>query len=155
LMWMSLADIHDHYGAFAAASKLLEQIEGRGPVSGRTDTFGSSAPEGSAFLEGRSISVAGAALQQRVTNAVTKTGGNVLSTQLDLEASRSKSGFINLIVSCELSQPALQQVLYDLEAGMPFLFIEQLQAQAPQAVGRDSGPLRVVMTVVGKWQPKQ
>ena len=38
---------------------------------------------------------------------------------------------ISLMASCEIEQPALQQLLYDLEAGMPFLFVDQLVAQAP------------------------
>ena len=39
---------------------------------------------------------------------------------------------MSLIASCEVDQPALQQLLYDIEAGMPFLFVDQLEAQAPQ-----------------------
>jgi general secretion pathway protein M len=79
------------------------------------------------------MAVAGAGLEQRVTGSIVKTGGNVLSTQIDLNSADAKKGFISLIVSCEVRQPALQQVLYDLEAGMPFLFIDQLEVQPPQA----------------------
>ena len=56
-------------------------------------------------------------------------------------------------------QPQLQQLLYDLEAGMPFLFVEQLVAQAPQGVaggggvtGTEGGRLRVLLGVSGQWQ---
>jgi len=153
--WAALADVHDHYDALAAATDMLDQIEGRKQTSGRGGALGANAPPGSPFLDGRSASVAGAALQQRVTAAVTKTGGNVLSTQVDLDSSPAKSGLISLIVSCELEQPALQQVLYDLEAGMPFLFVDQLEVQAPQATGRETGSMRVLMTVSGQWQGKQ
>ena len=77
------------------------------------------------------MTVAGAALLQRVATAVTKLGGNVLSSQVELEGTEAKNGYIGLIASCEIEQPALQQLLYDLEAGMPFLFVDQLVAQAP------------------------
>jgi general secretion pathway protein M len=152
--WSAGADLRDHYSALAAATDMLDQIEGRKLSHGRPDMFAADAPAGSPFLEGQSMSVAGAGLEQRVTSAITKTGGNVLSTQIDLNNSEAKSGFISLIVSCELKQPALQQVLYDLEAGMPFLFVDQIEVQAPQATGEENAPMRVLMTVSGQWQGK-
>lgn len=155
VMWAALADVYDRYRALAAATDMLDQIEGRRQSLGRTAALGAKAPVGSPFLEGQSVTLAGAALQQRVTDAITKTGGNVLSTQIDLNGSQAKNGFISLIVSCEVEQAALQQVLYDLEAGMPFLFVDQLEVQAPQASGRESGPMRVLMTISGQWQAKQ
>jgi general secretion pathway protein M len=151
--WMALADLYDHYGALAAATDMLDQIEGHRHPSGHA-TAGIGAPAGSPFLEGQSVTIAGAALQQRVTGAVSKIGGNVLSTQIDLSGTQGKSGFISLMLSCELKQPVLQQVLYDLEAGMPFLFIDQLEVQAPQATGQEDGAMRVLMTVSGQWQGK-
>jgi general secretion pathway protein M len=150
--WTALADVYGHYGALGAATDMLDQIEGRKKASGRGDALGANAPVGSPFLEGQSITVAGAALQQRVTAAVTKIGGNVLSAQIDLNSPQAKNGIISLIVSYEVEQPALQQVLYELEAGMPFLFVDQLEVQAPQATGRDGGLMRVLMTVSGQWQ---
>ncbi len=153
--WAALADVYVRYGALAAATDMLDQIEGRKKTPGRGDALGANAPVGSPFLEGQSVTVAGAALQQRVTGAVTKTGGNVLSTQIDLNSAQAKNGFVSLIVSCEVEQPGLQQVLYDLEAGMPFLFVDQLEVQAPQATGRETEPMRVLMTVSGQWQGKQ
>lgn len=150
--WTALADIYDRHGALAAATDMLDQIEGRKKSPGHADVLGANAPAGSSFLEGQSITVAGAALQQRVTGAVSKSGGNVLSTQIDLNSAQAKNGIVSLIVSCEVEQLALQQVLYDLEAGMPFLFVDQLEVQASQATGRDGGPLHVLMTVSGQWQ---
>jgi general secretion pathway protein M len=54
-----------------------------------------------------------------------------------------------------MEQPALQKVLYDLESGMPFLFIDQLDVQVPQttAVGEGTtGRIRVVLGLSGQWQ---
>jgi general secretion pathway protein M len=62
---------------------------------------------------------------------------------------------VGLVVSCELDQPALQKVLYDLEAGMPFLFVDQLDVQVPQVAAANeggSGKIRVVLGVTGQWQ---
>ena len=43
----------------------------------------------------------------------------MLSSQIDLQGTDSKKGFVSLTASCEVDQPALQQLLYDVEAGMP------------------------------------
>jgi general secretion pathway protein M len=149
----ALADLYDRNAALATATDLLDQIEGRKAPGPGTTVAG--APAGSPFLEGQTITVAGAALQQRITAAVGKVGGNVLSSQVDLTGTLSKAGFVSLVASCELDQPAVQQLLYDLEAGMPFLFIDQLVVQAPEGgTGADAGggKMRVLLGVSGQWQ---
>jgi general secretion pathway protein M len=154
IAWGALADAYSHYQDYAAANEMLDQVEGRKPMPGG-HTIGSSgvSPAGSPFLEGPTVTVAGAALQQRVTSAVTKVGGNVLSSQVDLQGALAKQGYVSLLASCEVDQPSLQQLLYDLEAGMPFLFIDQLVVQAPQTGStEDSGRMRVLLGVSGQWQ---
>ena len=96
-------------------------------------------PSGSAYLEGATVTIAGATLLQRVASAVAKFGGNVLSTQLDVQSPSSKPGFLSMIASCEIEQPQLQQLLYDLEAGMPFLFVDQFVIQTPTSSVRLAG----------------
>jgi general secretion pathway protein M len=52
-----------------------------------------------------------------------------------------------------VDQPGLQQLVYDLEAGLPLLFVDQLVVQAPPAVvNTGEGRLRVLLTVSGQWQ---
>jgi general secretion pathway protein M len=143
--------IEEKRRAVQASAELLARLEGRSPA-GPSDP-GSAAdavPTGSPFLEGQTVTVAGAALLQRVAAAVTRAGGNVLSSQVELQGTQSKEGYVNLIASCELDQPALQPLLYDLEAGMPFLFLDQLVAQAPVAAG-EGGRMRVLLGVSGLW----
>ena len=111
-----------------------------------------AAPSGSPFLEGGTVTVAGAALLQRVAGVVTRLGGNMVSSQVELPDGRAKGGgFLSIIASCEIGQQGLQQLIYDLEAGMPFLLIDQLSVQAPAAM-TDDGKLRVLLTVSGQWQ---
>jgi general secretion pathway protein M len=151
--WLALADLYDRHLALAAATDMLDQIEGRKPSSGGAGAAAGTAPPGSPFLDGPTLTIAGAALQQRVTRAVTRLGGNVLSSQVELQGAQSTAGFVSLIASCEVDQPALQQLLYDIEAGMPFLFVDQLEVQAPQAgTAQDGGRMRVLLTVSGQWQ---
>ena len=101
------------------------------------------------------MTVAGANLLQRVAAAVSTVGGTIQSSQVDLLGTQAKDGFVGLQVSCEMEQPALQKLLYDLEVGMPFLFVDQLDVQVPQTTALNdtaSGKIRVVLGVSGQWQ---
>jgi general secretion pathway protein M len=147
----SLTDILNKHADVAASTAMLEQFEGRRPASLRAQALGG--PSGSPFLEGATVTVAGAALLQHVTAAVTKLGGNVLSSQVDLQGTQSKTGFLTIIASCDIDQPGLQQLLYDVEAGMPFLFVDQLVVQAPASFGASGdGKLRILLAVSGQWR---
>lgn len=101
---VALTDLYDRSQALAAATDMLDQIEGRKVSPGGAAVF-AGAPAGSPFLEGQTVTVAGAALQQRVTAAVGKLGGNVLSSQVDLAGTQSKAGFVSLVASCGSSSP--------------------------------------------------
>jgi general secretion pathway protein M len=154
MAWSGVADILERRQTIAAASDLLAQLEGRKPSplskGGATAT---QVPTGSPFLEGQTLTVAGAALLQRVADAVAKVGGNVLSSQVDVQGVQSKDGFVSVLASCELDHTALQRLLYDLEAGMPFLFLEQVVAQSPQSGNpQDGGRMRLLLAVTGRWQ---
>jgi general secretion pathway protein M len=148
----SISDVIDQRGEVAASATMLQQLEGS--KTARANVAGDvTMPSGSAYLEGATVTVAGATLLQRVASAVVKFGGNVLSTQLDVQSTSSKPGFLSMIASCEIEQPQLQQLLYDLEAGMPFLFIDQLVVQTPTTgSGAQGGKLRVLLGVSGQWR---
>jgi general secretion pathway protein M len=147
----SVVDMLDQQAALASSAAMLEQLEGRKAPAPGGRSAEAGMPSGSAFLEGATVTVAGAALLQRVAGAVTKLGGNVLSSQLDVQGTHARAGFVSMVASCELDQPALQPLIYDLEAGMPFLFIDQLSVQAP-TTSSGEGKLRILLAVSGQWQ---
>jgi len=151
LIVTSIVDILGQRAAVASSAAMLEQLEGRRAAASGRRSADVPMPSGSAFLEGATVTIAGAALLQRVAGAVTKLGGNVLSSQLDLQGTQSKAGFVSMVASCEIDQPALQPLIYDLEAGMPFLFIDQLAVQAP-TTSSGEGKLRILLAVSGQWQ---
>jgi general secretion pathway protein M len=154
LLFLVVASIFDILGqraAVASSAAMLEQLEGRRVAASGGRPADVLMPSGSAFLEGATVTIAGAALLQRVAAAVTKLGGNVLSSQLDLQGTQSKAGFVSMVASCEIEQPELQPLIYDLEAGMPFLFIDQLAVQAP-TTSSGEGKLRILLAVSGQWQ---
>jgi general secretion pathway protein M len=148
----SISDLIDQRSEVAASANMLEQLEGH-RAGAKRNVPGETMPSGSAYLEGATVTIAGASLLQRVASAVSKFGGNVLSTQLDVQSPSSKPGFLSMVASCEIEQPQLQQLLYDLEAGMPFLFVDQLVIQTPTTVtGSQPGKLRVLLGVSGQWR---
>ena len=85
-------------------------------------------------------------LLQRVTGAITRAGGDVVSSEIVPQVPEAKDGYLRAIATCELDQTAFQQLLYDIEAGMPFLIIDQLLVHSAE---RDR--LRLVLTVTGLW----
>lgn len=146
----ALSAIRDQRASVMAAEAMIARLEGNSfPRKDDGSPLG-DAPEGSPFLEGQTLNVAGAALLQRVAAAIRRADGNVLSSQVDLDSDRAKDGWVGLLVSCDIAQASLQPLLYDIEAGMPFLFIDQLVVQAPTA-GVDSSRMRVLIGVSGQW----
>src|SRR5215468_10488229 len=152
--WTSVAEILDRRDAVAASADVLRQLETHNPAAPRGQSKnGEPAVAGSPLLEGATVTVGGANLLQRVAGSVARLGGNIVYTQVDLQGPQSKDGFVSVTVSCEVEQPVLQQLLYDLEAGMPFLFVDQLVTQGPAVPGaKPEGKLRVLISVSGQWQ---
>jgi len=155
ITWLALASLAGDYADYTAAADLLDRLEGRKRAPGASGLV--SDMSGSPFLDGATMGVAGAALQHRVVAAVKDAGGNVLSSQVDLQGSQAKQGYVSLSANCEVGEGALQQLLYDLESGMPFLFIDQLVVQMPQSGGgtgveTEAARMRVQIDVSGQWQ---
>lgn len=150
----AISDIVGHRQALAQTADLLDQLQGRKPRGGDAASLAAEHP-GTPFLEGPTVTVAGATLLQRVATAVGNVGGTIQSSQVDVLGTQAGDGFVGLIVSCEMEQPSLQKLLYDLEAGMPFLYVDQLDVQVPQTMAINesgTGRIRVVLGVSGQWQ---
>lgn len=151
--WTSLANIVEQREELARNEALLEQLRSRGGARGAGAGATAGRP-GSPFLEGPSLTVAGATLLQRVAAAVTQAGGTVQSSQINVEGAQAKAGFVGLLMIGEADQIALQKILYDIEAGMPYLFIDQLDVQMPQAAAANQaapGKARIILGVSGQW----
>ncbi|HME84034.1 MAG TPA: type II secretion system protein GspM [Roseiarcus sp.] len=130
--------------------KLAEHSRPLPPASLASDAGGSP------FIDGRTITIAGAALEQRIGAAVTIAGGVLTSSQLELDGPEAKNGFINLTAAIEIGQPALQTLLYDIEAGTPYLFVDKLTIQSPEDFGEpESGRMRMSFAVVGQWRASE
>src|SRR5262252_7909557 len=92
---IAIVDLYGRHGALAEAIDALDQLQGRKqrPASD-TGPPRVLSPTGSPVLDGPTVTVAGASLLQRVSAAVTRVGGNALSSQVDLQGTQSKDGFV-------------------------------------------------------------
>src|SRR5262249_44901299 len=83
LAGLFVADVLAHRQALAQTSDLLDQLRGRKVGAGGNAASSADHP-GTPFLEGPTVTVAGANLLQRVASAVANVGGSVQSSQVDV-----------------------------------------------------------------------
>lgn len=154
LTWIALSSLAARYTVYSDLSDRLAKLEDKARDGGQADASTGGGIKGSPFLEGDSLTIAGAALQKRVTGAVEEAGGTVLSSQTDLQPNQSEGDRIALTINFEVEQADLQKILYDIEAGMPFLFIDRLTVQMPEGAPGETPRLKVTMNVAGQWHTK-
>ncbi len=145
----ALVEIVRQYQALSAAAETLATFERR-KENIASDSTPISQPAGSPFLEGPTVTVASASLLQQLTTALTRAGGSVTSSEVDNQFTQSKDGFVRIRATGTIEQNGLQQLLYDLESGMPFVFVDQLSARI-EMEGKKDGLMRVSIGVTGLW----
>jgi general secretion pathway protein M len=142
-------DVAERRREIAASVEVLGRLERRAPpVVSESAWKSDSIPAGSPFLDGQTVTVASAALLQQITAAITGAGGKIVSSEVAPRGDRSKDAFVRVIANCEIEEQALQHLLYDIEAGMPFLFIDQFVAEAP---AKEGGQMHILLGVSGLW----
>ncbi len=90
------------------------------------------------FLEGQSVELAGAEIQERIKTVVEGGGGRLRSTQMLAATEEEDTRRLGLRVHMAGDIEVLQQVLHDLEGMTPYLFIHKLNVQASRAAVRPS-----------------
>ena len=151
-LWF-VGDLRAKSQRIAVAQGRLEQLISR---SRRQSSSTASEASASPFLDGMTVTIAGAALEHLISEVVGKAGGVLLSAQVELDGPEAKHGFVGLTTSVEVGQAALQKILYDIEAGLPYLFIDKLSIQSPEDFGEpETGRMRMTMTVAGQWRSSE
>ena len=150
-VWL-VEDIEAKRDGVQQASLQLDQLSRRTPRVPRT---GRADP--SLFLSGPTLTIAAAALEQRIKDIARKSGGALTSSQVEPDSPDAKDGLVRLTASIEVDQSGLQPILYDIEAGTPFLFVDKLSVQSPEDFGEaeEGGRFRMTLAVVGQWRPVQ
>src|SRR2546423_14779439 len=90
--WAAVADIQQRQAEIAAANDLLAQMDGRKTATGGPAAPAGQIPTGSPFLEGQTVTVAGAAILQRGASAVRRYGGYTPFSQGGVGGERNQGG---------------------------------------------------------------
>jgi general secretion pathway protein M len=146
---MELVDLQKRFSELDVSRERLTRLEMRTRSSSGDAGRVANRPAGSSFLEGPTVTVASASLLHRTSNAIANVAGSLLSSEVEAQ-SMSKDGNIRINAICELEQSALQTLLYDLETGMPFLFVDQLTLQAARP--ENKGRMRVSLGIAARWR---
>lgn len=131
-----------------------EELRNSAALTDENKKFAVSKRDAGQLLEGKTTGIAGAALQKRITRVVRNYGGIVSSAQI-LQPEKDKSlTRIAVSLTTRINIDGLRNFLYDLETGMPVIFIDDITVrsseEARKAGGVDFlGPLDVTMTVRG------
>lgn len=103
------------------------------------------------LIEGVSVPLAAAALQRRIEAAVSWREGQLVSTEVLHPVDEHGLTRVSLRVRLRLDTPALQQILHELESGLPLLVIDNVVVASPGEGQNPSAPvvLEVELRVVG------
>ncbi len=133
---------------------ILETLRRR-PLPTRAADGGVAIPPETARLAGDTEAVAANRLQEIATRAVEDAGGEIGSAEVvrivdGIETTRR----IVVSVAFEADIAAVQQALFTLETGVPFVVVDALALLPSEASGRvDEGMLRASLVVSGFWKP--
>jgi len=139
---LSLRQAASDVALVGAEAQALQAREARfRPRAGRSPSLAPS-------FVARSITLAGAALQQRIEAAVASAHGQLISSKVDVAAGRDKSR-IALSAEMTIDEKDMQALLFDIETGRPYLFVDAFEARSAQGAGTPA--LRVSLSVSGQW----
>jgi general secretion pathway protein M len=139
-----------------AKSQLLDGMQRRAgsPIPGKEGTDAAQFTVISAPTE----TVAASTLQQYLLDRLEQAGGTVQRVQAETGRDAKSDGMrrITAEIVFDASSDALQHLLFDLETGTPFVFVDTLSAQpapnsATKNVGTGSEVLRTSMLVSSYW----
>ena len=153
ILWImfNITDLNEKSAALALAQSTLSRLETRHAAASKAPDSQQPEPEGSPFLEGESLTVAGAGLHSHIIGLILANGGFVTSSQSDLQSAKPEDTSLRLSVNFDIAYPNIQPLLYQIEAGKPYLFVEKLDLDAPEG----EGPMKASLVVSGMWQRQQ
>jgi general secretion pathway protein M len=124
----------------------------------RADTARSQMHEGAA-IPAPTETVAASALQKQILERLETAGGTVHSVQAEpvKDASPDASRRLVAQLTFDCSIAGLQRLLFELETGVPFVFVDSLAVQpatSPVPGARMGDRLRVALSVSSYWMQK-
>jgi general secretion pathway protein M len=144
-------DIASTLAERASLSETLSQYASREAASARTAA--SLAERDQIFLRGVSGSITQAELLKHISKQIASESGVIISSSIDdaALAAPNKDHAIRIRTEFKMNNDHLQALLYKIESGIPYLFVDNLVLRpAPEAGSRDL--LHAQMTIYGQWR---
>lgn len=133
--------------------QLLAQLDARlARLGGGAGDVGDTS---SIYLPAANVPLAGAALRQRVTAAVSAAGGRVIETQDVEEIEPDGEDDVRLRITLDVNNAGLMGLMHDLETGLPLVSIESAAVRQLPTGGDEIGDdpvLRVDLGLRGFWR---
>jgi general secretion pathway protein M len=153
--------------SFQARSDVVQELSQRRDVlsrlqarAGPRTTQGTSAKPtaapGQAFLDAATPGLAGADLQAYVARLADQHAV-LVSFGTQSSAGEDSADAVRIEASMDISLRELQVMLYQLEAGIPYVFVESMTIRASDTaagVGAEDAPLRVTLGLRALWRRK-
>jgi general secretion pathway protein M len=128
-----------------------------GDVAGRRRQAQISVAPPPAFLDATTSGLAAAQFQAYLSQMIVDQRALLVSSGIQPAARDAKSDEIRLQVALTATLPALQTLLYKLESGTPYVFVDALLMQPGGSTERSNTAdpvLKVTMTVRALWRRK-
>lgn len=142
-------------GKLADGRERLENLEARTrSVADRRRRIGNSSAPALAFLDAPTSGLATAQFQSYLSQIVTDQQGVLVSSGIPSNDRDDKSDAIRLQIALNATLPALQALLYRLESGAPYVFVDALLMQPSGSGERASADpvLKVNLTLHAFWR---
>jgi general secretion pathway protein M len=150
----------DLRGELERKSRFLAELSRRTAAQAPGSANAGSTRSSGAAIAAPTETIAASELQKRILERVESAGGVVHSVQAEPVKDAAVDGLRKLAaqLSFDSSTTGLQRLLFDLETGAPFMFVDALTVQptAASAPGARMGDkLRVNLSVTGYWLASQ
>jgi general secretion pathway protein M len=132
-----------------------QQLLGQRPALERNiETLEAQHPIAPYLLDGSNAALAAANLQRRLQEIAAEHGARVISVQVQAPVQEGPLERISLQARVQSDSLGFRDTLYDLEAGQPYLFIEDISISVrPTARRSEEDLMEVRMTLVGYRAP--
>ncbi len=140
----------------ASDRAMLSQLEARarsGPdARNRSSAGGVAGP--AAFLSAPTQGLASAQLQSYLSQLAANQNASVVSSAVEPPGGDDPAESIRIQATLEIDLTALQSLLYELESGMPYIFVDSLDIQTTAAAqeSAQNPRSRVIMSLRGFWR---
>ena len=133
--------------------QLLSRLEVRSRAGGASRRDSPTAAPQGAFLAASTQGLAAAALQAYLSRLVAEHQATLVSSAVQQLSHDDTADTIRLQATITTTPEALQSLLYRLESGAPYVFVDQLSVMVGAAMrGAENPPLRANLGLRAIWR---